>query len=496
MTSNPEPIVPQLQDDFQNLLVSLTGPDARSQTASTVELTLFRRRLALGKVLLRLFFVTRAAVRPARPVTAPDGTPLTYDDQRPTIYYAVFGKVRCWRHSFTAAGQAGLCPLDAELSLPARCYADLRREWAAYGATDASYRESQTVLARILGLSLRLQAIEPAVVEAGGDVTPFYEQRAEPAAPPPEATILVIQADGQGVPIVQPPTQRPSVRLGKGQKRTKKQEAVVTGLYPIAPYPRTPQEVVAALRQDAEQPEPAARPRPVGKERQATLAGKTVAMSQLAPRVAQRAGPHIQHHVALTEGAEARQPQVVTRFPAHTVLLDIIHATESLGDTATALLGETHPQRTAWVRADLEARLAGPTGPVITALAAEANDPMRTATPRQAVQHTVGYYRRNRPYMRSDESLAHGWPIGTGVVEGACGHLVKDRMEPSGRRWTQGGAQAVRDLRAVRINGPWEAFWALHRQPQHPRLYGRIAPVPALAEARALEWAAESTHGP
>jgi hypothetical protein len=260
MTSNPEPIVPQLQDDFQNLLVSLTGPDARSQTASTVELTLFRRRLALGKVLLRLFFVTRAAVRPARPVTAPDGTPLTYDDQRPTIYYAVFGKVRCWRHSFTAAGQAGLCPLDAELSLPARCYADLRREWAAYGATDASYRESQTVLARILGLSLRLQAIEPAVVEAGGDVTPFYEQRAEPAAPPPEATILVIQADGQGVPIVQPPTQRPSVRLGKGQKRTKKQEAVVTGLYPIAPYPRTPQEVVAALLQDAEQPEPAARP--------------------------------------------------------------------------------------------------------------------------------------------------------------------------------------------------------------------------------------------
>jgi hypothetical protein len=77
MTSNPESIVQQLQDDFQNLLVYITGPDARAQTAYTVELTLFRRLLALGAVLLRLFCVTWAAVRPAEPVTAPDGTRLS-----------------------------------------------------------------------------------------------------------------------------------------------------------------------------------------------------------------------------------------------------------------------------------------------------------------------------------------------------------------------------------------------------------------------------------
>jgi len=138
MTSNPEPSVQQLQDDFQNLLVYITGPDTQRQTAYTVELTLFRRLLALGTALLRLFFVLRVAVRPAQPVTAPDGTPLTYHGQCLTIYYAVFGKVRFWRHYFTASGQEGLCPLDAELSLPARYYADLLREWAAYGATNAS----------------------------------------------------------------------------------------------------------------------------------------------------------------------------------------------------------------------------------------------------------------------------------------------------------------------------------------------------------------------
>jgi hypothetical protein len=270
-----------------------------------VERTLFRRLLALGAVLLRLFFVTRGAVRPAEPVTAPDGTRLTAHDQRPTIYYSVFGKVRFERQYFTAPGQEGCCPLDAELSLPARCYSDLLREWAVYGATDESYRESQMVLERLLGLSLSLQAIETAVAEAGRDVTTFYEQPAEPAAPPPAATILVVQADGKGVPMVQPPPQTPPVRLGKGQKRGKKKEAIVTGLYTISPYQRTPQEMVAALLQDPGRPEPAGRPQPVGKELRATLEGKEAGMSRLAQRVAQRDGPHIQERVTLTDGAEA-----------------------------------------------------------------------------------------------------------------------------------------------------------------------------------------------
>src|SRR5215217_4690933 len=125
MASNSDQIVQHLQHDFHALVAYVTGPEARVQTAYTVELTLFRRLLALGATLLRLFFVTRAAGRPSGTVTGSDGTPLTYHDQRPTTYYSVFGKVRFWRHYFTARGQAGHCPLDAELSLPVRCYSDL-----------------------------------------------------------------------------------------------------------------------------------------------------------------------------------------------------------------------------------------------------------------------------------------------------------------------------------------------------------------------------------
>ena len=490
MASNAEQTVHQIQHDFQNLMAYVTGPEAHVHSAYEVERTLFRRLLALGAALLRLFFVTRAASRPAEPITTPDGIRLTYHDQRPTTYYSVFGKVRFWRHYFTGLGETGICPLDAELSLPARCYSDLLREWAAYGTTDESYRESQTVLERILGLSLSVQALETSLVDAASDVTAFYDH--PPALPPPVTvgTILVVQADGKGVPMVQPSTDTPSVRLGKGQKRTKKKEAVVTGLYTIAPYQRTPQDVVAALLQEPDRPVLPARPVPIGKELHATLDGKAVAMTRLVQRVAQRDVLSIQHRVALTDGAEALQQQLLSHFPHHTLVLDIIHATEYLWDTANALLGESHLGRTAWVRTHLEQVLAGQTDTVLAALAAEANDPMHTETQRRAVLRTVGYYQRNRPYMRYDVYLARGWPIGTGVVEGACGHLVKDRMEQSGMRWTKTGAQAVLDLRAVRLNGHWDAYWQLHRQRQHQRVYGTSTPVPEIAEGQGLELAA------
>ena len=200
MISNSEQIVQQVQQDFQAPVAYVTGADVRAQTAYTVELTLFRRLLALGAALLRLFFVTRAAVRPSEPVVAPDGTHLRYHDQRPAAYYSVFGKVRFGWQYFTAPGRAGVCPLDAELGLPARSYSDLLRKWMAYGTTDESYRESQTMIERILGLSLSVQAIEASVADAAGEVAAFYDQPAEFPAPASEATTLEVQTDGKGFP--------------------------------------------------------------------------------------------------------------------------------------------------------------------------------------------------------------------------------------------------------------------------------------------------------
>ena len=488
MPSNADPIVTQIRTDMQALLTYVTGPEAAGHTAYTVELTLFRRLLALGAALLRLFFLTQVAERPAAPQAA-DGTPLAYYDQRDTTYFSVFGKLTFPRHSFRAAVHAGCCPVDATLSLPVRCYSDLLRDWTGYDATDGAYRETVSAIERVLGLDLSVQALETNVTADAQDVAAFYTQPPTTRDPRPAGTILVVQADGKGVPMIQPPPAHPPLRLGKGQKRTKKKEAIVTSLYTIAPYRRTPADMRAALLHEERRADHPARRQPIAKELRASLDGKAAAVQVLQQRTALRDGPHIVARLALTDGAESLQQQMTSTFPEFTLILDIIHASEYLWDTATALLGETNPARTAWVAAKLDLVLSGQKAAVITHLTQEAAQPMWTEVQRKAIQRTMDYYERNQDYMRYDYYLAQGWPIGTGVVEGACGHLVKDRMEQAGMRWTQADAQALLDLWAVRLNGDWDSYWQFHRQQQHQRLYGMASPS-TTPEAQVLQMAA------
>ena len=403
---------------------------------------------------------------------------------------STFGRWRVGfaRHNFIAPGQTGLGPLDAEWSGPARCDADLLRAWAVEGTTDASDRESPTGLERILGLSRSVHALQTGVPEAaaavaglcaasGADRPPARRRDAGGAGRGPRG------AEGAAVP---PEAARAP---GKGQKRGTQKEAVVTGRDTIAPSPRPPQDVGAALLQTPaarrRRPAPSRSPKnggPPGRGKRSPGAGwRSGRRSARGPR-ASRGG---RSPLALGEATAGGNPlSGVHLAPGH-------HAgPEYRGDAAKARLGETHAQRRAGVRAYLEALVAGQTDAVITAWEAEVQDPTCTGTPRQAVRRTGGYYQRNRPYMPDDDDLARGLPIGTGGVEGACGHLVKDRMEPSGMRGTQAGAQAGRDLRAVRLNGPWETSWQWHRQPPHQRVYAPSAPAPATVEAQALMLAA------
>ena len=485
MTPTAAPSIPQIQEQFRELVEYVTGPGSRTASAYEVELRLFRQVLALGAALLGLFFASRAAARPVGPVAAPDGAPLRFHDRRPFTYCSVFGKLVFRRHAFTAPGQPVVCPLDTELGLPARCYSDLLCEWAGFGTADAPFREVAALLERVLGLSLSLQALETVADEAAADVAAFYEQPSE-TSPVEAASILVAQADGKGVPMVLPgPAERPA-RRGKGSPSNRLREAVVTALYTILPYRRTPEAVAAALLREADRPESGGRPRPVHKELRATLDGKDAALERLAGRAQQREGPQIRDRVALTDGAAALQERLRSHLPAFTLVLDIIHVTEYLWDAANAVLGERHPERTAWVRGHLVALLSGRTDAVIAALEAAAAEPDLPTARQQAIQRTIGYYRRNAPYMHYDQYLARGWPIGTGVVEGACGHLVKDRMEQAGMRWTKAGAHAVLDLRAVRLSDNWDAYWAFHRQRQYQRQYGQTSAASAPAEVQGL----------
>ena len=489
MTTTAEQSIAQRQvegeQQYGELLAYVRGAESRTATAYEVVGTDLSERARDGQD--DAAAVLRESGRGASTGAGAgaDGAELTYHDRRPVTYVSVFGKLVFRRHAFTAPGQGVVCPLDAELSLPERCYSDLLRDWSGFGSADATFSEVSASLQRILGWPLSVQALETIAREDAVDVAAFYERSVESESPVAEAaTILVAQADGKGVTVIQPTSAEQPARRGKGAPPNRMREAMVTALYTIQPYLRTPEAVAAApAARSGPCPPRSLRPRPVQKELRATLDGKAVALARLAARAQRRDRPQIVDRVALTDGAPALQDQMRIALPEHTLVLDIIHAVEYLWAAGNALLGERHPDRTTWVRGHLLALLRGQVETVITALADAADAPDLTTAARKTVATTISYYQRNAPCMRYDQYLARGWPIGTGVVESACGHLVKDRMQQAGMRWTKDGAHAILDLRAVRLTDDWDAYSAFRRQRQHHRRYGSSATAPTPVDA-------------
>ena len=87
------------------------------------------------------------------------------------------------------------------------------------------------------------------------------------------------------------------------------------------------------------------------------------------------------------------------------------------------------------------------------------------------------YLENNRGYMHYDQYLAAGYPIASGVAEGACRHLVKDRMEMTGMRWCTDTAQAMLDVRSMYLGDDWAEFNEYRITEENKRLYPYLQAV-------------------
>ena len=160
---------------------------------------------------------------------------------------------------------------------------------------------------------------------------------------------------------------------------------------------------------------------------------------------------------------------------ANTVdILELMHVIPRLWEAAHLFFKEGSDAATAFVRGRLKRILEGEVSGVVRGFRAMGTRRHLGATKRKRLETICGYLQKNAARMRYDEYLAKGYPIASGVIEGACRHYVKDRMERAGMHWTLVGAQAMLDLRATYINGEWDAFWIFHVAQEDERLYGKI----------------------
>jgi len=345
-----------------------------------------------------------------------------------------------------------------------------------------AYHKAGKTLQSIMGQRHSARAIEDDVARDRTLAEAFAEQHPVPD-PSSEASVLVVQADGKGVPMITQKNGTERVRLGKGEKSGRKKEAIATAVYTIEPCIRTPQQVTESLfkhtpRVQNDAP-PEAQPckkrkRPSNKWLWATFKGKPAAVALARKQVLKREGEHITGRVALTDGAAPLQYQMLKQLPAYTLILDVIHAVEYLWKVANALYGETSPKREVWVKERVLLMLSGKTQQNIDEFRKLVAEPSTRKRAIGILKSTASYFERNLPYMKYDEYLEKGWPIGTGVIEGACRHLIKDRCELSGMKWTVEGAEALLNLRSIAENDNWEQFESYRQDRRKHEVYGNI----------------------
>ena len=476
-------IAENTRNELENLLDFVMSDEQEQQTAYHAERHLWKGVLLLGRLLMQLFFTVHSEREERHKAIKINGQRLARSGQPGRQYVSLFGVVEDKRHHYWKKGQGGVHPLDATLSIPKRIYSDCVQELLI--AMEVWIPQDQTLdlLASWFDLTIPKKSLQASAADQSSYMTDYYAQRPPPETPAQD-TILVVTADGKGIPMTRKDSPPSSARRGKGKNKTATKEAIITAGYTIAPYVRTGEDIIQALLGSitgAERLKPVStRPKPSGKQTFGTLDGKAAALGHLAQVMAQRNTNIIVHRVALTDGSIALQKRTLEAFPKHTLILDIIHAVEYLWRAANALFGETNPDRLNWIHDALRCLLENDLDHLLNHLDYQRDAAGLSASKRKTLKIVANYLRRNRPYMDYQRYLALGWPIGTGVIEGACRHLVKDRFEQAGMRWSRKGAEEMLKLRAVYLNGDGDDFQHFRREQAHIKRYGTPHPAHAL----------------
>jgi hypothetical protein len=471
MTFNSTTMIPEnIRKDFELLYSLVTNDVGQKCTADQMERHLFKELLKMGANLMQLYFDIRSQRSGRQEAVNQNGERFPYHSEKSRDYYSIFGKLEIERPYFYRKGIGGYSPLDAELGLGEDSYSDFLRELHDELGVHIPFGQAVEIVGRLLDIGLSKRCIQQFIETDAADVAAYYEQKPPPAVEE-EGAILVIQADGKGVPVIKGSANKEKVRLNRGEARSKKKAVTATALYTIQPAPRTVAEVVTSLLQDGQEIETTSRSRPQHKQIWGTLAGKAAALDRLQGEVAKRLGDHIQHRVMLCDGDQSLQTHLCQRFPDFTLILDFIHAYEYLWKVATTLYGQDDPDRLPWVLEQTRQLLNGQVCSLAATFRQLAQERGRTANQRKTLHKVANYFENNQAYMDYATYLQHGWPIASGVIEGACRHFVKDRMELSGMRWSIDGAENLLHLRAVAQNGDWDAYHRFRKQQRQQRLY-------------------------
>jgi len=469
----------QARQAFEALEGWLLSREARQLALHEVEREQERRGREIQRLLLEAHVASRGDgdVGPAIKVQPFEGEtePVCHSQKRMDTRHpqTIFGQITTDRLGYCRRGEQAVHPLDEQLELPACSFSYELQRRVVKAAVQGPFDEAVERVEESTGVLIPKRSAEGMVQQAACDFEIFYQRR----IPPPQALtgpILVGSVDCKGIPMRKSEPAEKVVRRGKGQKANQKKMGVVAAVYTQQPYVRTPQEVIENLF-EADQKPPEPQTKHTGPEYKRVWASLSKGKAGLLGEVVEEMQGRDEHKhkdwVMLADGERALQKEVEACLEGVPLVLDFQHASEKLWQAAYVFHDEGSPQAKEWVKQRALHLLQGKVSQVIKGMRQSATKRRLSAQKKKPVEAAAAYFYRNRDHMRYDEYLRKGWPIATGVVEGACKNLVKDRMERSGMRWTQEGAEAMLKLRATYLSEDFEEYWAFHIQQEQERVH-------------------------
>jgi len=466
-----------------------------------VEQGLLRRVLEIGKQGMDLYLSSLGDGNLGETIHTAEGEVLTRS-QEPQLrpLRTVFGehKITAYVYAPGRKQKILLRPIDARIELPEGVASYFYEEFSQFFCVEQAFGAGSKHLEKLLGQKVSVDSLERINRRLGEQAGGLMNDLPAPPASE-EGELLVMTGDGKGVPLIKQDAERLPV-FDKRERPGNRRMATLAGVYSVDRHVRTPEDILKALfREESETPKPK-RPKPQFKELVANFSrlvedgdeplyvpGTMASFVWASQRVKTRHRPG-QPVILLMDG----QPSLwetaafcLEQIPlSDTVeILDIIHVAGYVWRAAKVLeSSREHQEAFAWTR--LKRILEGDVKGVISGLRQMAGKRKLKGQAKKEIEDVCRYFENNRARMRYDEYLEAGYPVATGVIEGACRHVVKDRMERSGMRWALDGAESMLNVRCIFASAYWDEFQQKRMKTEQDRIHPhaelvKSTPIPA-----------------
>lgn len=477
-------------EKFEEIVKELTSDKSMDKSLSDIERELRENGRELLRRLFQGYVDARGDGDVGRFIMGSDEQKRTHKRQEvKRSLNSIFGSVEVKRVGYNGRGKSYIFPKDASLNLPQDSFSHELQKEVVIETAKGSYDSSIERVEHHTGVKISKRKITEIICNSVEDFDIFYDKQSSETSleETKHVPLLILTTDGKGIVMRQESlleetrkraessSHKLENRLSKGEKRNRKRMATVASVYSIDTHIRTPSDILDELNRITAN---AKRPKPIEKRVWASVEDSSDEVTDQLFKEGLRRDPNQEKEwVVVIDGDDRQKKRIIHKAGEHNVkpiiILDFIHVLEYLWKAARVFYDEVDADGEKWVNKTLLDILSGKTARVIMAIQAKAKwyriKKGLSEKDEKVIATCVGYLKKNKEYLKYDQYLAKGYPIASGVIEGACRHLINDRMDITGARWSLDGSEAVLKIRSLISSGDFEEYWKFHETEEFKR---------------------------